>query len=83
MHSTHLMSIITLDDIINGLLNAVNGISILVGDLDRELFLNGHDNFDCIQTVQTKILDKVGLGCHLMAIIASVHDDRPLPSLPS
>jgi len=35
-------------DVINCLLHRLNRIRLLIGNLNGELLLDGHDNFDCI-----------------------------------
>lgn len=37
----------------------MNGIGILVGNLNAELLLDGHDNLDGIEAVETKIVGEV------------------------
>ena len=58
---TVLVGIITLGDIVDGVSSRLDLISILVGDLDRELLLNGHDDLDSVQRVQAEIAVEVGL----------------------
>ena len=56
----YLMGIITLTDVGNGIGGGLDLISILVGDLDRELLLDGHDDLDSVQGVQSEISVEVG-----------------------
>jgi hypothetical protein len=37
----------------------VDGISVLVGDLDAELLLNGHDDLDGVETVEAEVVGEV------------------------
>jgi hypothetical protein len=43
----------------------VDGISILVGDLNAELLLDGHDDLDGVEAVQTEVIGEVGSGFDL------------------
>lgn len=56
-----LVSIIALGDVLDSLLGRLDLIGILIGDLDRELLLDGHDNLDSVQRVQSEISVEVGL----------------------
>ncbi len=56
-----LVGIITLGDVLNGLGSRLDLVSVLVGDLDRELLLDGHDHLDSVQRVQAEIRVEVGL----------------------
>lgn len=55
------MSIAALADVIDSLCCGLDFISILVRDLNRELFLNGHDDLDGVKTVKTKVVGEVGI----------------------
>lgn len=44
-----LMGIVALGDIFNSLVSGLDLISILVGNLNRELLLNSHHNLDSVQ----------------------------------
>lgn len=57
----YLVSIVALGDVLNSLLGRLDLIGILIGDLDGELLLDGHDNLDSVQRVQTEISVEVGL----------------------
>lgn len=46
-------------DICHCLVDGVNGVSLLVRNLDAELFLNRHDDLDRIQAVQAEVVSKV------------------------
>lgn len=43
----------------------VNGIGVLVGDLDAELLLDGHDDLDGIEAVKTEVVGEVSGGLDL------------------
>lgn len=43
-----------------GIHTTVNGISLLVWNLNAELFLNSHDYLNSVETVQTKIVGEMG-----------------------
>lgn len=57
----YLVSIVALGDVLNSLLGRLDLIGILIGDLDGELLLDGHDNLDSVQRIQTEISVEVGL----------------------
>ena len=48
----------------------MNGIGLLVRDLDAELLLYRHNNLDGIQAVQTKVVGEVGSGLDLYGIMS-------------
>lgn len=58
--TTRLVSVAALADVVNSLCCALDFVSILVRDLNRELLLNSHDDFDGVQTVKTEIVGEVG-----------------------
>src|SRR5262245_43076058 len=45
-------------DVFDGFLHPGNLFSVLIGNLDSELFLEGHDKFDRIQRVGAQIVDE-------------------------
>lgn len=40
-------------------------VCFVVRDLKPKLFLKRHNNFNCVQAVQPKIILEVGIGCNL------------------
>lgn len=48
----------------------MDGIGLLVRDLDAELLLYRHNNLDGIQAVQTKVVGEVGSGLDLYGIMS-------------
>jgi hypothetical protein len=50
-----------------GDLTAVDGIGILIGDLDAELLLYRHDNLDRVQAVQAEVVGEVSSGLDLLS----------------
>jgi hypothetical protein len=59
------------------LIDAVDGIRLLVWDLNAKFLLNCHDDFNGVQTVQTKVIPKVR-GCIdlELSVHMSIHDTR-------
>lgn len=51
-------------------LTTVDGIGLLVGDLDAELLLYRHNNLNGIQAIETKVVGEVGSGLDLYAIMS-------------
>lgn len=49
-----------LGDVLNRLTDRLDSIRLLVGNLDRELLLDGHDDLDGVERVETEVL---GEGC--------------------
>lgn len=45
----------------------VDGVGILVGDLDAELLLDGHDDLDGVEAVEAEVVGEVGGGLDLWA----------------
>lgn len=45
--------------------HGVDGVGLLIRDLDGELLLNGHDNLDGVKRVKTEVLGEVGSGGEL------------------
>lgn len=43
----------------------MDGVGVLVGNLDAELLLNGHDDLDGIQGVETQVVGEVRSGLDL------------------
>lgn len=47
----------------------MNRVGVLVGDLDAEFLLNGHDDFDGIEGVETEVIGEVGDGLDLWDLV--------------
>ena len=58
-HKTLSMRIWLSTDISDCLINAVNGISLLVWDLNAEFLLNCHDDFHRVQAVQAEVVSEM------------------------
>src|SRR5262245_12687596 len=52
-----------------------NGLSRIVGDFATELFLEGHDELDGVETVGAEIVDEACILSHLVGFNAQVLDD--------
>lgn len=48
------------DNVVNSLTNGLQGVGLVVRDLDVELVLDLHDDLHNIQRVQTKVSDEIG-----------------------
>lgn len=55
-------------DVLNSLVNTVDSVGLLVGDLNAELLLNSHHNLNSIQGIQTKVVREVGRAVDLAGI---------------
>lgn len=60
-----LVSITAGGNVVNSPSNGFDLIGIMIRDFDRELFLDGHDNFNSIERVQLEIIREVGCFCDL------------------
>lgn len=47
-------------------LTGVDAVGVLVGDLDAELLLDGHDDLNGVETVQAEVVGEVGSGLDLL-----------------
>lgn len=56
------------EDVLDGLVNTVDSIRLLVGNLNAEFLFNGHHNFNGIQAVQSKVICEVRVGSDLASI---------------
>lgn len=61
LFTARLMSIATLADVLNSLSGALDFVSFLVRNFNREFFLNGHDDFDGVQAVETEVVGEGGV----------------------
>lgn len=43
----------------------MDGVGVLVGNLDAKLLLDGHDDFDGVEGVEAEIIGEVGDGLDL------------------
>lgn len=57
------------EDVLDGLLDAVDLVGILIGDLNAELFLNGHDDLDGVERIKTEVVGKVCLLCDVARVV--------------
>ena len=46
----------------------MDGIGVLVGDLDAELLLDSHDNFDGVERVEAEVVGEVSYGLDLEGV---------------
>src|SRR5215207_7567054 len=56
-------------------------LRVLVGDVDVELLLEGHDQLDGVQTVRAEVLHEARLAGQLLALHAQLLDDDVLDLL--
>lgn len=72
-------------NVFNGVGNAGNLIGLSVGDLDGELILNGHDDLDGVEGVETKVVGELAGGANLggFDLVKVFHDgDDTVGDLP-
>ena len=53
------MRIWPLSNILDGLIDTVNGIGFFIWDLDAEFLLDGHDDFDGVEAVEAEVVAEV------------------------
>jgi hypothetical protein len=64
-----LVGIGLVQDVLNSLVNGVDGVGVLVGDLNAELLLDGHDNLDGVKRVETEVVGEVSGGLDVGNIV--------------
>src|SRR5216684_3075871 len=62
-------------DVLDGVPDLLDLLGLVVGDLDAELLLEGHDQLDRIERVRSKVLDKRRFRVHFVGIDAELLDD--------
>ena len=65
----YLVSIGLAEDVLDSLVDRVDGVSVLVGDLDAELLLDGHDDLDGVEAVETEVVGEVRGGLDVGGIV--------------
>lgn len=56
-------------DVLNSLVNGVDGVGVLVGDLNAEFLLDGHDDLDGVKRVETEVVGEVSGGLDVGNIV--------------
>lgn len=46
----------------------MDAVSVLVGDLDAELLLDGHDDLNGVEAVEAEVVGEVGGGFDLLGV---------------
>lgn len=64
-----------LGDKVNGILDGGNGGGFLFWDFRVEFFFNGHDEFDSVQRIGTKIINEGGFWDDLVGIDSELLDN--------
>jgi hypothetical protein len=63
-------------DVVDGFLDARDLLGVLVGDLDPELLLEGHDQLDGVEAVRAEVVHEGRLGRHQVLLDSElIHDD--------
>src|SRR3954466_6671828 len=63
-------------DVLDGFLDARDLLRVLVGNLDPELLLEGHDELDGVERVGTQIVDERGVRRHFLFVDSELlYDD--------
>src|SRR5712691_11636420 len=67
---------LVLVDIVVRVAHALNFLSVLVRNLDSELFFETHYQFNRVQRVGAEIVDEAGVGRHLIFVHAKLVNDN-------
>lgn len=57
------------EDVLNGLVDGVDGVGVLVGDLNAEFLLNGHDDLNGVEAVEAEVVGEVSGGLDVGSIV--------------
>ena len=60
-----LVDVLVIGDVLDDLGRGQQFVRVVVGDLEAELVLHGHDDLNVIERVETKILDEMGVEFQL------------------
>src|SRR4051794_16551686 len=66
---------LVLVDVAVGVANALNLLRVLVGNLDAELLLETHDEFDGVERVGPEVVDETRVGRNLVLVNPKLVDD--------
>src|SRR5262245_55696559 len=75
------MSGLALLDEFDGVADGLNRLGGIVGNLDAELLLESHDQFDVVETVGAEIINEACLRSHLFRVDPQVLDNDLLHPL--
>ena len=65
-------------DVRNDVLHGLKLLGFFVRHFNVEFFFEGHDEFDGVERVGTKVFDKLGFWGHLISVDAKLVDDDVL-----
>src|SRR5882672_899709 len=68
-------------DVVDGFLHSRDLLGVLVGDLDAELLLEGHDQLDGVEAVGAEVVDERGLRRHEVLLDPELVDDDLLHAI--
>src|SRR3569833_306080 len=69
------LSALVFFDVLVGIADGRDLLGRIVGNLDADLFLERHHQFDDVETVGAQIVDEAGVGGHLVGFDAEVLDN--------
>lgn len=55
----------------------MDGVGVLVGDLNAEFLLDGHDDLDGVKRVETEVVGEVSGGLDLFELVRQSNHDDP------
>jgi hypothetical protein len=66
---SRLVGIGLVQDVLDSLVDGVDGVGILVRDLNAEFLLNGHDDLDGVEAVKAEVVGEVGSGLDVGGVV--------------
>jgi len=69
---TAVPSLLVLIDVVVRIAHALNLFRVLIGNLDAELFLETHDQFDGVERVSAKVVDEPGIRRNFIFVDAQL-----------
>lgn len=69
MGDIRLVGVGLVQDVLDSLLDGVDGVGVLVGDLNAEFLLNGHDDLNGVERVKTEVVGEVSGGTDVGNIV--------------
>lgn len=62
-------------DVFDHIADGLELFGVLIGNFNREFFLEGHDEFNSIERVGSEVLNEGGCGRHLFGVHSELLDD--------
>src|SRR3954452_5894799 len=62
-------------DVVDGVPDGLDLLGLIIGNLDSELFFEGHDQLDGVERVRSEVFDERRFGLHFLSIDTELLDD--------